>query len=245
MTIAYIYKWTHIPTSKWYIGSRTKEGCYPDDGYICSSKIVKPLIKSNPDEWTREILYTGDASEILKLEGMILTEMDAKNDPNSYNMHNGNGKFTTLGIDMPEKWRQKISISNRGKKRTEESKENYRRSNNKKAKDPKYIEKLRKPKPQGHGDKVSKALKGKSKSTIHCANLSKSQKITADKLRTGKTYEEIFGAERSKQIREAVSKARKGKPSNNPSVTCPHCGKIGPSGAMNRWHFNNCKKKEK
>jgi hypothetical protein len=40
-TIAYVYKWTHIPTSKWYVGSRTAPGCHPDDGYICSSKLIK------------------------------------------------------------------------------------------------------------------------------------------------------------------------------------------------------------
>ncbi len=26
-------------------------------------------------------------------------------------------------------------------------------------------------------------------------------------------------------------------------TTCPHCGLTGGAGIMNRWHFNNCKKK--
>lgn len=25
-------------------------------------------------------------------------------------------------------------------------------------------------------------------------------------------------------------------------VKCPHCDKIGKSGVMRRWHFDNCKK---
>jgi len=25
-TVAYVYKWTHVPTGKWYIGSRTRSG---------------------------------------------------------------------------------------------------------------------------------------------------------------------------------------------------------------------------
>ena len=29
-----------------------------------------------------------------------------------------------------------------------------------------------------------------------------------------------------------------------PKVTCPYCGKEGRAGAMKRWHFDNCKKKE-
>lgn len=30
-----------------------------------------------------------------------------------------------------------------------------------------------------------------------------------------------------------------------PIVTCPHCNKAGGQAAMKRWHFNNCKFKEK
>jgi len=244
MTTAYIYKWTHILTNKWYIGSRTKENCHPDDGYICSSKIVKPLIEAAPTEWRREVLHTGIAADIILLEAQLLESLNAKHDKNSYNLHNGDGNFTTAGIVMSEEWRQKISKSNTGKNRTTESKENYKRANQLKAQDPVYLEKLRKPKPEGFGEKISKATTGKPKSKAHCANLAKSQKIAADKNRTGKTYAEIFGEERSKQIREASSKTQKGRPCNNPIVTCPHCNKTGPSGAMNRWHFDNCKEKE-
>jgi hypothetical protein len=50
-TVAYVYKWVHIPTGKWYIGSRTRVGSHPNDGYYCSSKTVKPLILANPNEW--------------------------------------------------------------------------------------------------------------------------------------------------------------------------------------------------
>lgn len=58
MTLAYVYKWTELATGKWYVGARGARGCHPDDGYICSSKVVKPLILANPDGWKREILFT-------------------------------------------------------------------------------------------------------------------------------------------------------------------------------------------
>lgn len=29
-----------------------------------------------------------------------------------------------------------------------------------------------------------------------------------------------------------------------PKLTCPHCGMVGGTGNMQRWHFDNCKKKE-
>jgi major membrane immunogen (membrane-anchored lipoprotein) len=227
MTIAYIYKWTHLPTYKWYIGSRTKNNCHPDDGYICSSKIVKPLIKESPNEWKREIMFTGDPAEILVLEAEILKLLDAKNDFRSFNMHNGDGKFTTAGIEQSEEWKKNISIGNQGKKRSIESKENYKRSNQLKSKDPEYLKKLRKPKPAGHGEKVSAALKGVPKSEEH--------KLSMSKVRKGKSTGPC-----SDLRRMAISQSLKGK-HTLPLVTCPHCGLEGRS-SMKRWHFDNCKK---
>lgn len=96
-TQAFVYKWTHLPTLRWYIGSRTAEGCHPADGYICSSKQVKPLVESQANEWTRTIIAQGNPADMLELETIILETVDARNDPRSYNQHNGDGRFTTTG----------------------------------------------------------------------------------------------------------------------------------------------------
>jgi len=88
MTTAYVYKWTHLPTMKWYVGSRTANGCHPDDGYVCSSKIVQPLIKGLTNEWKRKVIATGDAIEMLTLEEEILMTFDARNDQRSFNRTN-------------------------------------------------------------------------------------------------------------------------------------------------------------
>lgn len=98
-TIAFVYKWTHIPTGKWYIGSRTKAGCNPNDGYVCSSRKIKPMIVENQTDWIRTILCIGHSEDMLALESRYLTTLDAKHDPMSYNMHNGDGKFTTAGTE--------------------------------------------------------------------------------------------------------------------------------------------------
>ena len=87
----------------WYIGSRTATGCHPDDGYICSSKIVKPMIIENQSEWKRLILRTGSPDSILKLENRFLRYVDAKNDPKSYNKHNGDGIYVSIGDNNPMK----------------------------------------------------------------------------------------------------------------------------------------------
>jgi len=228
MTTANLYRWTNIITGNWYIGSRTKKGCHPNDGYICSSRIVKPMILENPTIWVRELLCIGLPEYILDLESKMLTFLDAKNDKCSYNLHNGDGKFTTCGISLSDTHKKKISMGNLGKVRSNESIENYRRANQAKAIDPTFLKKLSKPKSDEHGRNVSKALKGIPKTTEHKKSLSDAKK--------GK----LTGPCTDKR-KKAISLSLKGK-STLPLTTCPHCGLEGRSN-MKRWHFDNCRKK--
>lgn len=96
-TLAYVYKWTHLPTLMWYVGSRTAKGCHPADGYICSSDLVKPMIVESVSDWKREIIAIGNSIEMYELETEILQLLDARNDPRSFNAHNNDKKFTSLG----------------------------------------------------------------------------------------------------------------------------------------------------
>jgi hypothetical protein len=93
MSNSYVYKWTHLPTMKWYVGSRTAKAAHINDGYICSSKFVKPLIIANPEEWKREIIDTGSKEDMLNLESDILQLFNAAKDPRSFNKSNADGKF--------------------------------------------------------------------------------------------------------------------------------------------------------
>jgi len=242
-TQAFLYRWTHIPTGKWYVGAHYSVGCHPEDGYICTSTEVKPLIKENTNEWEREVLVIGDPLYIVDLESRYLSLLDAKNDPMSFNRHNGNGKFHTAGRKEPEEAKKKRIKTLTGLKRKNTT--NLTKANRIKANDPEYLKKLKKPKPPGHGANVSKAITGIPKSESHRKNLSISQAKVAAELRTGKSYDDIFGPERAKEVKKNMSVAQKGKPCNNPIVICPHCGKSGHSGGMSRWHFDNCKKKIK
>jgi len=133
-TVAYLYKWTDTQTNRWYIGSRTKQGCHPNDGYICSSRTVKPMILEQRSRWIRTVLCLGTPEYILDLETRMLTAVDAKNDPLSYNQHNGDGKFTSLGRPCTFKGKKlgpqsdeakmKRSIALKGKKHTAEHRAN-------------------------------------------------------------------------------------------------------------------------
>lgn len=86
-----------MPSRKWYVGSRTKSGCHPDDGYLCSSKIVKPMILENITDWVREILIIGSPMYIREMEQKYLSMLDARNDSMSFNQNNADGIFLYTG----------------------------------------------------------------------------------------------------------------------------------------------------
>lgn len=120
ISYGFLYKWTEISTGKWYVGSRTAKGCHINDGYLCSSKVVRPMISESPNNWKREILCVGNPKYIVQLEAKYLKKLNAKNDSASYNYHNGDGKFTTTGMIMPNDIRKKMSKARVGKPLSEE-----------------------------------------------------------------------------------------------------------------------------
>jgi hypothetical protein len=216
---SFVYKWIHLPTGKWYIGSRTAKGCHPEDGYISSSQLIKPLIKQNPVEWKREIIKTGSPEEMIKLETTLLESLDAKSNPMSFNQHNGDGKFTRTGVLVSVETRKKQSESikkvhpnrgkpspNRGKIASEETRKKQSESK---------LGKKRKPFTEQTRDKIRQAKLGSNNPS--------------------------YGKTPSEETREKLRQANQGK---KETFTCPHCGKVGSGGSMTRWHFDNCKEKK-
>lgn len=216
---SFVYKWIHLPTGKWYIGSRTAKGCHPEDGYISSSQLIKSLIKQHPTEWKREIIKIGSPEEMIKLETTLLESLDAKSNPMSFNQHNGDGKFTRTGVVVSEETRKKQSESikkvhpnrgkpspNRGKIASEETRKKQSESK---------LGKKRKPFTEQTRDKIRQAKLGSNNPSYGKAP----SEETREKLR--------------QSIKESWSR---------PTLTCPHCGKQGKVN-MTRFHFDNCKSK--
>jgi hypothetical protein len=56
---------------------------------------------------------------------------------------------------------------------------------------------------------------------------------------SGKSNVERYGSKKSSEISIKQSISAK----NKPKILCPHCGSLGSTGNMKRWHFDNCKKK--
>ena len=215
-TTAYMYRWTHIPTGKWYVGSRTAKGSHPNDGYFCSSREVKPLIQSNPSEWKREILATGEPEEMYILESKLLQESDARNDPLSFNKHNNDGKFINPGESLPEEIRVKISKSLLGKKQSVETR-------NKKSKvfsgtgNPFYG--------KTHSEETKKILRDLYLGTTRPDEIKK--KIAAT----------LTGVARPESVKSKISEGVK----NLQKIECTYCGKECPPATHGRWHGDNCK----
>ena len=119
MTNAYVYKWTHLPTLRWYVGSRFAKGCHTNDGYICSSDYVKNMIELSPEEWKREIIRTGSPEDMYQLETDILEIFDARNDYRSFNCHNNDFGLPVSGEKhymKRQEWREIQSERTSGEK---------------------------------------------------------------------------------------------------------------------------------
>lgn len=87
----FVYKWTNIKNNKWYVGSHCGD---INDGYTASGTAIKRAFKKyGLDVFSREILYTGENYK--EKEEEILLEMNAANDPLSYNLKN-----TAIGGDV-------------------------------------------------------------------------------------------------------------------------------------------------
>lgn len=220
--VAYVYKWTHLPTGRWYIGSRTARGCNPDDGYICSSKLVKPLIEQSPTEWKREIVATGDPASMLLLETSLLTDADARSNPLSFNQHNGDGDFSRAGVTTPEKTRRKQSEALKGDKHPRKGLPGPNLGR-------KFGEETRR--------KQREAKLGKPR----VPHTEEAKRKIGDAKR-GENHPN-YGVPCPEELKQKLSLLHKGKPKIR--RTCPHCGKEGGGGSMLRHHFDNCKQKEK
>lgn len=219
-TIAFLYKWTHLPSGKWYIGSRSANGCHPNDGYLCSSEIVKPLILENRNEWNREILVLGNSDYIVDLENQYLKKLDAKNDPMSFNRHNGDGIYVTCGDKNPMKIPEvakKVADSIRGKNH--------------------WTKKL--------GDKEH-PQKGQSRPTITGDLHPNKRKENAEKIslsHKGRKHDYALGDNNVMKKPEIAAKLS-GKnhwTAKHDKLQCPHCRISCSKSNYTRWHGDKCK----
>lgn len=212
-TRAYLYKWTHVPTNKWYIGSRARVGCHPNDGYICSSTAIKNDIISNRELWKREILAVGPALFIRQLEGSYLTALDAVNDPNSFNRHNNDGNFHRVEKAHSKFTKKLLAEKNIGKKHTDATRLKMPKSRQGRPGTP-------------HTENTKKYL-----SDINIGKvipIETRQKISAT----------LTGQKRREDTKEKISNTVK----NLQKIECEHCGNYFLPAHYGRFHGIRCKR---
>jgi hypothetical protein len=235
MTTAYLYKWIQLSTNKWYVGSKSSPGCHPDahEKYICSSRIVRPMIRESRKDWTYYILAIGDPAYIRRLETLYLRSIDAKNNPNSYNQSNacfdpGN----RLGRKESVETRQRKSKARRG-----ELNPMWGKKGNLCPHFGKVISIERR-------KNISKALKGKMKSESHRKNRSAALKGNP-KIGMKDKKNPMFGKPTSEASKMGSKLKNSGE--NNPmrkpenQKVCEHCNKTVAKNHYTMYHGNKCK----
>lgn len=95
----YLLVWA---SGKMYVGSRTQKGkANPQEllkTYLTSSKVVKKYLKAGNTPIQVLVFPFETAQEAVEAETKMLMMFDAKNSGAFFNQHNGDGRFSTLGI---------------------------------------------------------------------------------------------------------------------------------------------------
>lgn len=238
-TVPYIYKWIHLPTGRWYIGSKIRNGWNPSrhEEYICSSKEVKPMIIENRQEWICEILHTGEGKYIAELENTILRSLDARNDPNSFNQHNGDGLYNRYGVKENETTRSKKSKARTGNKNpmygmTGALSPHFEKKHSTETKNKQSLglKEYNTHRPESHNNNISKSLLGNPKL---------SERMKGDKNPMYGVPASEFNKQMTKLKNSGDNNPMK-KPENQ--RTCDHCGKTIAKNHYTMFHGANCKK---
>ena len=98
---AYVYRWTHLGDNKIYVGYHKVSKVGLDDGYQHSSTNDEfyQVFQDSSSEFKFEILKFGTVEECKNREGILLHRVDARNNPEYYNKHNGSYKYEEPDID--------------------------------------------------------------------------------------------------------------------------------------------------
>lgn len=196
------------------------------------------MVIANREEWTYEILFTGDAKWIVEMETKLLVELDAKNDPMSFNQHNGDGIYSRAGIKDSDETRKKKSLAKKGPGSSMYGKKGElcphygkKHSKERKQKQSEGVKAYCKNRPKSHNENISKSLKGNPKLKARF---------------TGENHP-MYGIPASAH-NKAMTKLKNsgdGNPMKKPEHQriCEHCNRSFHVGNYNRWHGDKCKHK--
>lgn len=241
-TIWVTYKITKEDTGEFYIGKTSLDRW--DSGYMGSGVVIQKLVKKyGKDSFDRNILsYHIKEEEAYLCEEQILGE--CMSDEKCLNISPGGigvgsgEQHPNYGKTMSDHQKNLLSESLRGRRKTKEAIQNYKKS---------WTPERR---------KIQAALVSSRTGTMK----GKKHKEASKKLISAAVSGEnnpFFGKSHSIEIRQKISEAKRGVPQSIESnqkrsmtqkgkplekIACPHCQKVGGISQMKRWHFDNCRK---
>jgi len=189
---------------------------FPEEHYIAHQLLVK-MYPTNPKLVYALIIMTGKRENISrnnKMYGWLKKRVSIAKTGKKYSEESKQKMSDAARKRKPmsEETRKKMSLSRTGKSKGPMSAEQKKKISNTKQANPKSS--------PTKGRIVSEETKEK----LRQANL-------------GKHHTE----ETKKKISENHSNTSWNKGILQPKLICPHCNKIGGSGGMHQWHFDNCK----
>jgi hypothetical protein len=110
MAEAFTYCWTDTNRNMLYVG--THKGT-PDDGYVCSGKLMLEEYNKRPQDFKREVIAFGSYNDMINFETKILKATNAAEDKSFYNQHNGDGNFFNKGHTEATRAKLKIARNKR------------------------------------------------------------------------------------------------------------------------------------
>ncbi len=251
-----VYKTINLVNQKIYIGKHKQKFHFPIlfDGYFGSGILlinaIKKYGKKNFIRETLHVFYTPE--EAYAKEAELVNEAFVKRE-DTYNLMIGG-----LGITFhTEESKRKIGEYHKGKPSGMKGKKAWNKGISK-TEDEKIVLSIKAK--ERLSNKENHPLFGKHHNDETKQKISDSMKGENHPLfgkygknhpNYGKRHSEETkikisnankGKQKSEETKQRMSIASKGKP--KPKIICPHCGKIGGSGIMQRWHFNNCKFKK-
>ncbi len=258
MVEGFVYLWRDRKRNKYYVGSHMG---VPNDGYVCSSKVMFRVYRKRPQDFKRKVLkfVVADSLKGIREEEQKWLSLIKQSELGFkyYNFKRVASGGRGSGYKLTDVHRQRIGESRIGEKnwskrpevrakisasvsllpRTPES--NRKRSE--KLKGRKYPgRKLT----EEHRHAISEGNKGKVLSKEHRKSLLKANvgkkysEETLSKMSLSHLGKKPSEETRRKMRENCYSLKLKGVPQKR--VKCPHCDKVGGYAAMKRHHFANC-----
>ena len=217
---SYLIGWSS--ENKWYYGCRYAKNCHPSDlwkTYFTSSKKVKEFyeLHGEPDIVKITKIFTNE-KDVRLWEHKVLRRLKVIHRNDFLNQTDNIAISPEIQRGRPRSAKTKQILS-------EKAKLNFIGEGN-----PFYGKK--------HSEETKQKISNSKKGTkSHLPMLGKKHsEETKQKISKACT-----GNKMPDSMKKKLSDQRKGVP--RPKVQCPHCKKIGATGLMHRWHFNNCKAK--